>query len=341
MRSFVVSCVFLLFFVCVTVFIPSSATASSPSPSLGLPQLQVVSRISHAPLIEMLDTKSVHINEHFTPADQLRLRRIVADLFRLENYRKLRIQIIENSDGMLEHYYMLVYLFSPIYHSFDLVRVDFDRALKVLKVEKNYVKTKKDRIQQSLRVLDTPVCPDDTIQFIAICPNGDDQFEMNVTTDVANTAVAKGLNTVWLLGDNATSTNFVNYLSCPKLQGSFYDGDADPSSIVTSDGSLDADTISSSLAGAFRNEVVNIWLACEAFNDPMKTAMTTTTLSQRYAAGINDLLVGPSDNAAACAMKAAINGQGLDEAWASCQTQYDNSSDQWGWGGQGSDQFGH
>jgi hypothetical protein len=129
-------------------------------------------------------------------------------------------------------------------------------------------------------------------------------------------------------------------MSCPNLVGNFYDGDADTSEIVTVDGTLAATDFATALAGAFRFKVTNIWLACEAFNDPMLSSVLSGAQAQKYAAGINDLEVGPSDNAGACAMKAAIDGSPMKEAFMSCYNQFDNTDDQWGFDGKGSDSFG-
>ncbi len=170
-------------------------------------------------------------------------------------------------------------------------------------------------------------------------PN-DDTLEQNITKGVAAHATAAGLKTKSLLITDATRTNYLNYMTCPNLEGNFYDGDANPNVIVTHDGTISASDISTVLASKFRLRVTNIWLACEAFNDPMKSAVITSAQTQVYAAGINDLLVGPSDNAAACAMKAAIDGQAMHEAFDACYKKDDKPSDHWGWGGNGSDFLG-
>jgi hypothetical protein len=130
-------------------------------------------------------------------------------------------------------------------------------------------------------------------------------------------------------------------MSCPNLVGNFYDGDANTGVLATSDGEISAAQFVSNLKGAFRSKVTNIWLACEAYNNPMLAAVRDSDQSQKYAAGINDLQVGPSDNAAACAMKAAIAGKPMTAAFQACYKSVDNSADHWGFGGAGSDLFGH
>ena len=50
-------------------------------------------------------------------------------------------------------------------------------------------------------------------------------------------------------------------------------------------------------------------------------------------------MVGPSDRAAACAMKAAIAGNPMHASFNSCYQQLDDPTDNWGFGGNGTDNF--
>src|SRR5262249_33553484 len=136
----------------------------------------------------------------------------------------------------------------------------------------------------------TPSCPDEKVRFVAFCPN-DDQLELDITTGVADYAEAHGLKTVRLLKKTATGKAFLDYLSCPDVLGVFYDGDSDPRSIVVYDGELTSTQISTALKNKFHLETTNIWLACEAYNDPMLSAVQKDAKAKKYAAGINDLEV--------------------------------------------------
>jgi hypothetical protein len=72
--------------------------------------------------------------------------------------------------------------------------------------------------------------------------------------------------------------------------------------------------------------------------------MITSVASQKYAAGKNNLEIGPSDRAGACAMKAALAGKPMTAAFWACYNAedkpIDNWVDNWGFDGLGSDQFG-
>jgi hypothetical protein len=262
----------------------------------------------------------------------------LAQVYNLDYFREVRIEVIFSAPEVPDH--LIVYLFPLSVHRFEIDYIGLDADYNFTENhQRNYRPTNSDNAQTPSTGALQARCPDPSVQFIAFAPN-DNDLEQQVTTEVANFASSHGLKTISLLKNDATRANYVNYMSCPNLVGNFYDGDANPNEIVTVDGTLSAQDIEGSLAGAFRNHVTNIWLACEAFNDPMLSAMTSVAGSQVYAAGINDLLVGPSDKTAACTMEAAISGKPMSQAFADCQKQLDDPQDHWGFKVQGSETFG-
>jgi hypothetical protein len=257
--------------------------------------------------------------------------------FDVEKYREVRAQVIYTSQGEKPDH-LLVYLFVNGVHKVNFAKVGLDANYGLTTITDNYKLGTEDHRQQ-LGAADTATCPDQSIQFIAFAPNTD-SLEQQVTVEVAQAAETAGLKTIRLLEADATRQAYMNYMTCPNLIGNFYDGDANTGEMVTVDGTVNSDDFSTTLAGAFRHKVVNIWLACEAYNDPMLTAVKDTAMSQKYAAGINDLEVGPSDKAAACAMEAAIGGQALTASFQACYKKIDKSADHWGFGGDGADYLG-
>jgi len=244
--------------------------------------------------------------------------------FDVSEYREVRINPVAGDHAV-------VYLLSKKYHRFDIVSANLDKNNNVTSITSNYKLTAQDR-----KATASPKCPDTSTQFIAFAPNTDDT-EQGVTVAVANEAIAKGLKTVQLLEGKATTQNYLDYMSCPNLVGNFYDGDSNPEEFITVDGTISASTIAEM---KWNNKVTNIWVACEAYNAPMLPAVEESAQAQKYAAGINDLMVGPSDNAAQCAMIAAIDGKNMTESFQACYKQFDDPQDQWGFGGHGSDSFG-
>ena len=254
----------------------------------------------------------------------------------VNKYRKVDVQLIRDAQGRPGHY--LVYLYSKEFHRVDFARIAVDQQFKALNVEQNYKLRDLDFRQQPGIDVTHAACPDNSVQFIAFAPN-DIQVEQDVTIDVAKAATAAKLKTVKLLKSQATRANYLNYLSCPNLQGNFYDGDSNPDLFITVDGVISAADISSILKGKWHCLTTNIWLACEAYNNPMLSAVVNDAQTKKFAAGINDLAVGPSDKAGACAMKAAIGGKPMKASFDACYKQFDVQSDHWGFGGDGSDNF--
>jgi hypothetical protein len=288
-----------------------------------------------ADAVEVLPTRTHR--EALLAAPTAEIQRTVRRLFDTTQYRGVKAQVINDEHDRPDH--LLVQLLSKHSHRVDFAKVDIDAAYHAtaFTTAGAYELSATD-LDQQLSAGVTARCPDATVEFIAFAPN-DDALEQQITVDVANAAIAKGLKTVQLLRGAATSAAYINYMSCPNLKGNFYDGDANPNVITTVDGVISHTSFSDELRSMFRHKVTNIWLACQAYNDPMLGAVVDGAQTRKYAAGINDLEIGPSDRAAACAMKAALAGQPMTAAFQACYQRYDNSDDHWGFGGQGSDDF--
>ncbi len=268
-----------------------------------------------------------------------KIAQLVKDNVYTNDYRAIKTQVIHNKSHAPS--YVLMYLFSKKFHKVEVARINInDKYQAIGNIQHNYQMTAQDMSQQPH--LNKAACPDPTVQFIAFAPNAM-QLEQDITKDVADHAEAAGLKTVRLLVEDATSQNYINYMSCPKVIGNFYDGDANPQIITTHDGVVSHTDFETTLKGAFRQHVTNFWLACEAFNDPMKSAVIDSAGAQKYAAGINDLLIGPSDRAAQCAMEGSIAGENITHAFNRCVKLDDDpatSQDQWGFGGTNDEVFG-
>jgi hypothetical protein len=313
-------CIFLLLF----LFVAIEAQAQTPITDL---KIYVKALIP----IKVLKTKIMAFQP--TEAEIVSTIRAHVDVAK---YREMKTQLIRNVQGKPSHY--LVYLHSKTLHRVDFVKISIDENFKVLSVQQNYKLEDIDFKQQPGITLAQATCPDNSVEFISFAPN-DIQVEQDVTIDVAEAATAAKLKTVKLLKDQATRDNYLNYLTCPHLRGNFYDGDSNPQLFITVDGVISADDIKTILNKKFQCRLTNIWLACEAYNDPMLSAVIDGAQAKKYAAGVNNLLVGPSDLAGACAMKAAIAGKPMKASFDSCYKQFDNKADIWGFGGKGTDSF--
>ncbi|MES2218406.1 MAG: hypothetical protein V4501_08335 [Pseudomonadota bacterium] len=250
-------------------------------------------------------------------------------------YREIKAQVIYGRALTPDH--VLVFLFTGKKHRVDMARIDVNAHFKKIAVVENYAPADDDFEQQP--ELAPLKCPDPAIQFIVFAPN-DNKYERVISKNVAQYAREHSLKVASFIGETATRQNYLNAMTCPQLKGNFYVGDGTPHLITTYDGIISAIDIQAFLTKKFQFKVVNIWVACNSYRKPMLPTMLVAAQSQKYAAGISDLAVGPSDRTAACAMMAAIDGKPMTAAFRNCYQNYDNRDDRWGFAGYGSDYFG-
>lgn len=266
-----------------------------------------------------------------------KIKKIILQHFNIDDYSQVNIQLIHNKRMQPDHY--VIYFLHKYDHSLTIARINVDHLHDLISIEKNYQLTLDDLEQQPGKKLTEAQCPDPDIQFIAFAPNNID-LEQKITKDVAETAQAKRLKTVSLLLNNATRENYFNYLVCPQVKGNFYDGNANSYMITTADGVILHEEIKTILANKFRYKVTNVWVAGEAFENPLESALIDVAKAQKYVAGLNGLSIGPADETGACVMKAAIIGDPITSIFKICYQKYGSKSDRWGVGGYGSDYFG-
>ncbi len=297
----------------------------------------------HAASAEQAVERVTMMNSKFVAATNVptaKIATLINKNFPLQNYRAIKVQVITNSAREPDH--LLIFLFLKYRHGLKLARIDIDTHYRMLAIQPHPHLTPEDFSQQPGGAMADVACPDDTTQFITFAPNAD-ALEQAVTAEVGDAAEHHQLKVVRLLHYDATRKNYLSYMSCPTIKGNFFDGDAyhddtdsDADFIVTIDGVIQAKDIVTYLKNHFKYKTVNIWVACSIFHDPIKTAMLDTAQSQKFAAGINDLFVGPSDLTAACAMEAALDGKPMTASFQSC---FEENTDHWGFSGSGSDYF--
>lgn len=267
-----------------------------------------------------------------TPTEKASILEFLTQQFDGKPYREVRVQAFKNPD------YYLLYLFSDTHHNVELAKLTLNRrGFGELKMNYQFTASELDSLSRG-KTRGLYACPDEGTEFVVFAPN-ESAIEQNAATEVANAAKASGLKTAVLLKAAATHNQFLNYLKCPKLRGSFYDGDANKQIITTVDGAISYVEIQKELPSQFQYQSSHIWVACEAFLDPFKSVVIVDAAAKKYAAGINKLLVGPSDKAAVCAMRAAFAGQKMAVAFNECYDRLDDKRDKWGLEGAGSDYF--
>ena len=265
-------------------------------------------------------------------ANKVRLETFLTTQLDVKSYREIRVQAFQNPD------YYVLYLFSDVYHTVELAKLTFTQnGVGELLANYQFTPNELDTLSRH-KTRNVYACPDVSTQFIVFAPI-DKPIEQHAANEVASAAMASGLKTVVLSKDAATHNAFLNYLKCPNLKGSFYDGDANKQIIMTADGAISYIEVQRELASQFQYQSTHVWVACEAFLDPFKSTLIVNAAAKKYAAGINKLIVGPSDKMAVCTLKAAFAGQSVTAAFQECYAKWDDKRDQWGLEGAGSDYF--
>jgi hypothetical protein len=296
-------------------------------PLLAWFMMLITGEFVEAATFRVFDSK--HFNLAAAPASEL--KQLVFSSVNTLPYRDTAAQVIYG-----RQLHVLVFLFGNKTHKVDVVRINVDARFKKISVVENYTLTAEDFAQQPLVTLK---CPDPALEFIVFSPSSE-PISQSISELVARAAVAHSLKVASYIGASATRQQYLNAMSCPLLKGNFYDGDGTVFLITARDGVISAMDFQTLLKKQFRFKVVNIWVACNSFRNPMKTTMLVDTQSQKFASGINSLEVGPSDRTGACAMLAAMAGKPMTTAFHLCNQRLDNKTDHWGFDGSGSDYFG-
>lgn len=163
-------------------------------------------------------------------------------------------------------------------------------------------------------------CPDPTTQFIVFAPSDDGHppIMQQEAETIAQLAEKSGLKTIRLtLKDTKTALptreNYLRYLSCPNLIGTFATthGYAD-GKIETSEPNIyiTAADVSQYLKGKFKYKVMVFWDACLVFSTPMATALIEDAQAQKFIAGITRLPINKGAEISMCAMEKILTNRG-------------------------------
>ncbi len=254
----------------------------------------------------------------------------------VSKYQSIKAQVVSNSPGVVDS--ILVYLRNQNQVTSTSIRIDKLRAVRE-EVREDLPENRAK--EKALADSTTVFCPDENVQFISFSHRQLHWYQ-KAANEVAEVAEKAGFNTVRLLKSQATRQNYLNYLSCPNLVADFYDGDANPNQLETFDAPISAQDISILLKGVFRNHVTHVWVACKAFNDPMLSAMVADAGSQKFIAGVVDLVSGYADRTGVCTMESALQGDAISTSLEDCRAKYDlKFHNKWGIAGSGSDFLGH
>lgn len=251
-------------------------------------------------------------------------------------YGSVRVQIIHDEEDQPSA--LLVYLLSAKNYSFTIMKIAIDDRYQVLSVIPNY-QAKADELSQSLNTRnENLVCPDKKTEIVVATPVPDYPTAKAAINYVFDQSQAKGYKTVKLLGEEANTKAYMNYMVCPKLKGFYNVGHGSTSGILLADGVLSNTAFQTLLKDKLREHVVVLFNSCQVDNDPLKSSITEQADAQKYAGGISNLRIGPSEEASKCFWDAGFAREKLTLAMKTCNEKYDDK-DNFGIGGHGSDKL--
>lgn len=245
---------------------------------------------------------------------------------------KAEVQMIFDSKNKPD--YLLVYLLSAKNYSFTITKIKVDENYHVTSVTPDYHLQKNDYAQQPK--VATPSCPDDSVELVSATPVDTYPTAKDAVDHVYQQAGEKGYVAKELLGDEASVESYMNWLSCPNLKAFYNVGHGSSDGIMLSDGVLSHDNFTGELNKKLGERAVVLFNSCEVENDPLKSSITEDADAQKYAGGISNLVIGPSEAASKCFWDAALDQQPMTANLADCNQKYD-SGDQFGIDGHGAD----
>jgi len=249
-------------------------------------------------------------------------------------YASAKVQVIYDNNHHPD--YLLVYLLSAKTYQFSVTKIKINDKYQMISVTPSYHLQKNDFAQQPIARRARSACPDESVEFVAATPVSDYPTAKDAVDHVSEAAKAKGYSTVVLYDDDASIESYSNWLSCPKLKGFFNVGHGNSDGILLSDGVLSHDFFTNDIPKQLSEKTVVVFNSCEVDNDPLKSSVVEDADAQKYAGGVTELEIGPSESASKCFWDAAFKKQPLTAALTNCNQKYD-SDDTFGIDGHGAD----
>lgn len=249
----------------------------------------------------------------------------------LNDYHEAKIQIIYNNKNQIDT--LLVFLLSSKTYSFSITKISLDNDLHVISIQPNYHLKKEDLSLKTFHTKELQ-CPDEAVEFVSATPVDSYPTAKAAILFAAHEAKLYGYHVKILLGSEATTSNYINYLSCPFLKGFYNVGHGENDGILLDDGILSSDMIAEQLKKVLSEHVVVLFNSCMVFNNPLRDAVIVDAKAQKYTGGITSLRIGPSELASRCFWESAFKQFPLDFSIQFCN-KIEDIEDQFGIGGTG------
>ncbi|MEH0021898.1 MAG: PPC domain-containing protein [Desulfobacter sp.] len=266
-------------------------------------------------------------------ADQAVLEAVVRQEFNLSDdgpFVRAKVKTHYNGDGAE---YLTVYLMSKYTYSFQTARVNLGKGLSVEKTIRDY-----DVLPEDMDAQTYAACPDTSVDAVFAAT---DEFASAV--DGANLAAqiarGAGYKTVTLIGNAESKAAVQNWLSCPDLKVFGRIGHGSPTGIMLADGVLYY-TYFQGLSSTALSGTTLYFNSCQVHNSPLQPAVVNTGVD-KFIGGIQNLLVGPSENVFTCFMdKTIADNQSMTGSLPVCEQANYPYTGHHGISGYGSDYIG-
>jgi hypothetical protein len=170
------------------------------------------------------------------------------------------------------------------------------------------------------------VCPDNSIEFVAISAYPGIGKVNEALKEIAAAAVKNNYKTITLLGEEADAQVYKNWLSCANLKGFYSIGHGTNEELLVGNGEVvsyrffEQETFNNKY-----NKTTLLINSCQVFNYPLGSELTfgnAFTISQHkaspgphayeYIGGYNNLAIGDSELISACFFKQALSGKDMN-----------------------------
>jgi hypothetical protein len=221
------------------------------------------------------------------------------------DYRSVKVKVRRKPDGSADH--VVAYMLRKDTYTADVVRVDVDKNYRALRYHDNYREAEEETEPGPGEEESSEKPPKKAkrsakgafgaVDFVAATPVPEISTAKQAAEKVHNLALAAGLNSLLLLGADASVANYRKYLSSGVLRGFVNIGHGNTNEIVLYDGTLSASWFQS--VGRRLCPTVVYFNSCQVFNAPLQPAVMGAG-ARTFIGGIVNLLIGPSEEVCKC-----------------------------------------
>jgi len=258
----------------------------------------------------------------------------IAEMIRMEvlprekaDYHSVKVKVRRKPDGSPD--YVVAYMLRKDTYTADVVRIDVDKKYKALRYRDNYreaegetephAEEEEPTEKPSKKAKKGAKGAFGAVDFVAATPVPEISTAKQAAEKIRNLALAAGLNSLLLLGPDASVANYKKYLSSG-VRGFVNIGHGNPNEIVLADGTLPASWFQS--LGRRLCPAVVYFNSCQVFNSPLQPAVMGAG-ARTFIGGIVNLLIGPSEEVCKCFWENVLANSALMSVLTTCEkTKY-------------------